>query len=45
MSHPFSLSLKCFTQTSILRQIGHRRLASLLSAFDADVKASNLRTQ
>src|SRR5207247_2275079 len=38
----FSLSLKYFTQTPILCQIGHRRLAKLLNAFASDLKASNL---
>src|SRR5438093_8055976 len=37
-----SAVLKYFTQTPILRQIGHRRLARLLSAFESDLKASNL---
>ena len=34
-----SADLKYFTQTPILRQIGHRRLAKLLSAFESDLKA------
>src|SRR6266478_2246677 len=34
--------LKYFTQPAILQVIGPRRLALLLSAFDADLKASNL---
>src|SRR6266699_6479653 len=37
-----SADLKYFTQTPILRQIGHRRLAKLLSAFDNDLKGSKL---
>jgi len=35
-------NLKYFTQPAILQVIGPRRLALLLSAFDADLKASNL---
>src|ERR1043166_7084570 len=35
--------LKYFIQTPILRQIGHRRLARLLSAFESALKASNLQ--
>src|SRR5260221_6825469 len=31
-----------FTQSSILRQIGHRRLAKLLKPFDEDLKAARL---
>jgi len=34
--------LKYFTQTPILRQIGHRRLARLLSPFDQDLKAGGI---
>jgi len=34
-----SADLKYFTQTPILRQIGHRRLAKLLNAFESDLKA------
>src|SRR5260221_10823775 len=34
--------LNYFTQTPILRQIGHRRLAKLLNPFNEDLKASNL---
>src|SRR5438270_3309085 len=32
--------LNYFTQTPILRQIGHRRLAKLLNPFDAELKAA-----
>src|SRR5437870_795196 len=38
----FSPSLKYFTQTPILRQIGHRCLARLLSPFHQDLKAGGL---
>ena len=34
--------LNFFTQTAILRQIGHRRLARLLHPFDVDLKAAGL---
>ena len=34
--------LNYFTQTPILRQIGHRRLAMLLNPFDQDLKAGGL---
>ena|SRR5437868_862991 len=34
--------LNYFTQTPILRQIGHRRPAKLLHPFDDDLKAVNL---
>jgi len=34
--------MKYFTQAPILRQIGHRRLARLLSAFDQELKAGSL---
>ncbi len=37
-----SLSLRCFTQSATLRQIGHRRLARFLNGFDQDLKASGL---
>ena len=37
-----SADLKYFTQTPILRQIGHRRLAKLFNAFDQEMKASKL---
>src|SRR5437016_14566341 len=36
-------SLNYFTQPAILQQIGHRRLASLLKPFDADLEASKPR--
>src|SRR5207247_10366995 len=39
---PMSADLKYFTQTPILRQIGHRRLAKLLADFDQDLKASKV---
>ena len=35
-------SLNFFTQTAILRQIGHRRLARLLHPFDGDLKAAGM---
>jgi len=34
--------MKYFTETAILRQIGHRRLAKLLAGFDQDLKACKL---
>src|SRR5258708_17012686 len=34
--------LNYFTQSPILRQIGHRRLARLLKPFDEDLKAASL---
>src|SRR5437867_12863869 len=34
--------LKFFTQTPILRRIGHRRLAKFLTPFDEEVKSSRL---
>src|SRR5437867_4341271 len=34
--------LKYFSQPEILQEIGRRRLAKFLNAFDADLKASNL---
>src|ERR1043165_3071476 len=37
-----SADLKYFTQTPILRQIGHRRLAKLLADFDQDLKDSKV---
>jgi len=37
-----SADLKYFTQTPILQEIGHRRLAKLLAAFDQDLKASKV---